>query len=146
MSYVVKLLKPLIVTLFMAMTLITFAATLGRMFPVLPSFYWAGEATRYLNFWMTCLGIGAALHLGLHFSLTVVSDAYPPVLRRGGAVIVNAGMLELRPAVGRDAAAHVLRLHRHSVMWGSGHALQHPGSFQGTDVQARQPQVDKLEQ
>lgn len=124
MSYVVKLLKPLIVTLFLAMTLITFAATLGRMFPVLPSFYWAGEATRYLNFWMTCLGIGAALHLGLHFSLTVVSDAYPPVLRRGAAVIVNAGMLLL--------AAVMINYGIQMITWNFGQlsaAMQLPMSY-----------------
>ncbi|WP_349362870.1 MAG: TRAP transporter small permease [Roseitalea porphyridii] len=95
LSYVVKVLKPIIVLLFLAMTVITLAATLARMFPVLPSLYWAGEATRYLNFWMTCLGIGAALHLGLHFSLTIISDAYPLMVRRAAAVATYAGMMLL---------------------------------------------------
>lgn len=95
MSYVVKILKPVIVFLFLAMTLITFAATLARLFPSLPSFYWAGEATRYLNFWITCLGIGVALHMGTHFSLTIVVDMLPAPLRRAAAIISHVGVLVL---------------------------------------------------
>ncbi|MCT8971830.1 TRAP transporter small permease [Microbaculum marinisediminis] len=95
MSYVVKILKPVIVFLFLTMTLITFAATLARLFPSLPSFYWAGEATRYLNFWITCLGIGVALHMGTHFSLTIVVDMLPAPLRRAAAIISHVGVLVL---------------------------------------------------
>lgn len=95
MSFIVKILKPIIVFLFLSMTLITFGATLARLFPVLPSFYWAGEVTRYLNFWITCLGIGAALYLGTHFSLTVVLDMMPPTFRRISAILSHVGVLIL---------------------------------------------------
>ncbi|MGP9818619.1 TRAP transporter small permease [Salinarimonas sp. NSM] len=95
MSLIVKALKPIIVFLFLLMTLITFAATVARLFPVLPSLYWAGEATRYLNFWITCLGIGIALHLGAHFSMTMLVDALPRPLQRAAAVASHVGVLVL---------------------------------------------------
>jgi TRAP-type C4-dicarboxylate transport system permease small subunit len=95
MAFIVKILKPIIVALFLAMTLITFLATVARMFPVLPSFYWAGEVTRYLNFWITCLGIGVALQMGAHFSLTMLTDVLSPTLRRGAAIISHVGVLIL---------------------------------------------------
>jgi TRAP-type C4-dicarboxylate transport system permease small subunit len=95
MSYVVTVLKPIIVFLFLAMVAITFLATLARIFPVLPTFYWAGEAARYLNFWITCLGIGIALQLGAHFSLTMFVDALPDRLRRTVAMICQIGALIL---------------------------------------------------
>lgn len=94
-SLIVKALKPIIVFLFLLMTLITFAATVARLFPTLPSLYWAGEATRYLNFWITCLGIGVALHLGAHFSMTIVVDSLPEPLRRAAAVVTHVGVLVL---------------------------------------------------
>lgn len=95
MSLIAKALKPIIVFLFLLMTLITFAATVARLFPALPSLYWAGEATRYLNFWITCLGIGIGLHLGAHFSMTVVVDALPQPLRRAAAVVSHVCVLVL---------------------------------------------------
>lgn len=95
MTYVVKALKPIIVFLFLSMTLITFVAALARLFPVLPSLYWAGEATRYLNFWITCLGIGVALHTGAHFSVTLVLDLLPVSLQRGVTIISQIGVLIL---------------------------------------------------
>ncbi|WP_299655305.1 TRAP transporter small permease [uncultured Jannaschia sp.] len=95
MSPIVKILKPVIVTLFLAMTLITFGATLARLFPVMPSFYWAGEVTRYLNFWITCLGIGVALHMGAHFSVTVVLDMMPAPMQRAAKILSHVGVLIL---------------------------------------------------
>lgn len=95
MSLIVKALKPVIVALFLLMTLITFAATVARLFPALPSLYWAGEATRYLNFWITCLGIGIALHLGAHFSMTIVIDALPAPLQRAAAIVSHLGVVVL---------------------------------------------------
>ena len=95
MSLIVSILKPVIVALFLAMTLITFGATLARLFPVLPSFYWAGEVTRYLNFWITCLGIGVALHVGAHFSVTVVLDRMPSPMRRVAKIVSHLGVLIL---------------------------------------------------
>ncbi|HAW45927.1 MAG TPA: hypothetical protein DCX34_01600 [Roseovarius sp.] len=95
MSPIVKILKPIIVTLFLAMTLITFGATLARLFPAMPSFYWAGEVTRYLNFWITCLGIGVALHVGAHFSVTVVLDMMPLPMRRVAKIVSHVGVLIL---------------------------------------------------
>jgi len=94
-SLIVKALKPVIVFLFLLMTLITFAATVARLFPTLPSLYWAGEATRYLNFWITCLGIVIALHVGAHFSMTLFVDALPTPLRRGAAIVSHLGVLVL---------------------------------------------------
>ncbi|WP_034490559.1 TRAP transporter small permease [Afifella pfennigii] len=95
MSYIVRILKPVIVLLFLAMTAVTFAATLARLFPFLPSVYWAGEVSRYLNFWITCLGIGVALHLGTHFSMTMVRDVLPPLQRRLATAICHIGVLIL---------------------------------------------------
>ena len=95
MAFIVKILKPIIVVLFLSMTLITLLATIARMFPVLPSFYWAGEVTRYLNFWITCLGIGIALQMGAHFSLTMLTDVLPPTLRRASSVVSHVGVLIL---------------------------------------------------
>src|SRR5690606_15005148 len=95
MFHIVSILKPIIVFLFLAMVAITFLATLARMFPVLPTFYWAGEAARYLNFWITCLGIGIALQLGAHFSLTLFVDALPDRFRRIAAFICQIGTLTL---------------------------------------------------
>lgn len=95
MSYVSKILKPIIVFLFLTMTLITFVAALARLFPVLPSIYWSGEATRYLNFWITCLGIGVALQTGAHFSVTVVLDLLPVSLQRAATIISHIGVLIL---------------------------------------------------
>ncbi|MBW3097215.1 TRAP transporter small permease [Pseudohoeflea coraliihabitans] len=95
MSYLVRVLKPIIVFLFLAMALITFVATMARLFPVLPSIYWSGEATRYLNFWITCLGIGVALHTGAHFSLTIVIEALPAPLQRIATIISHVGVLIL---------------------------------------------------
>ena len=95
MSPIIKILKPIIVTLFLAMTMITFGATLARLFPAMPSFYWAGEVTRYLNFWITCLGIGVALHMGAHFSVTVVLDLMPLPLQRAAKIISHVGVLIL---------------------------------------------------
>ncbi|MCB8838056.1 TRAP transporter small permease [Aurantimonas sp. VKM B-3413] len=87
MPILTKVLKPVIVFLFLAMTLITFLATLARMFPALPSLYWAGEATRYLNFWVTCLGIGVALQTGSHFTLTMLTERLSTRSQRILAVI-----------------------------------------------------------
>jgi TRAP-type C4-dicarboxylate transport system permease small subunit len=95
MSLMVKILKPVIVTLFLAMTLITFLATLARMMPALPSFYWAGEVTRYINFWITCLGIVVALHLGSHFRLTMVTDHLSAPVQKMAAIISQIGVLVL---------------------------------------------------
>lgn len=95
MQFVTNALKPVIVGLFLAMTLITFLATLARMFPALPSFYWAGEATRYLNFWITCLGIGVALQTGAHFSLVMFTERLSTGLQRILAVISHLTVLIL---------------------------------------------------
>lgn len=95
MPFLTKALKPVIVALFLAMTLITFLATLARMFPALPSFYWAGEATRYLNFWVTCLGIGVALQTGSHFALTMLTERLSSGPRRLLAVVSHLVVLVL---------------------------------------------------
>lgn len=95
MPYIVNVLKPVIVFLFLSMIAITFMATLARMFPVLPTLYWAGEAARYLNFWITCLGIGIALQLGSHFSLTMFVDTLPIRLQRVAAFTCQIGAMIL---------------------------------------------------
>ncbi|MCF8482765.1 MAG: TRAP transporter small permease [Rhodospirillum sp.] len=95
MRYLEKVLKPIIALSFLAMTLVTLVSTLGRMVPFMPSLYWSGELTRYLNFWITCLGIGVALYHGSHFTIGLVSEALSKRARLACEVVWQLAMLVL---------------------------------------------------
>ncbi len=72
-----RFLKPIIIILFIGMTIITLASTLFRLFPFMPSLYWSGEITRYINFWIVCLGIGIAIYRGTHFTFDMILRFIP---------------------------------------------------------------------
>jgi TRAP-type C4-dicarboxylate transport system permease small subunit len=75
-----KLLKPIIIILFLGMTLVTLSSTIFRLFPFMPSLYWAGELTRYLNFWVICLCVGIAIFRGTHFTFDIILRFIPEKL------------------------------------------------------------------
>ncbi len=72
-----RLLKPIIIVLFLGMTLVTLSSTIFRLFPFMPSLYWAGELTRYLNFWIICLCVGIAISHGTHFTFDMILRFIP---------------------------------------------------------------------
>lgn len=95
MKFVISVLKPIIAILFLIMATVTLLSTLGRMIPFFPTLYWAGEFTRYVNFWTVCLGMAVALYHGSHFSLDLVDDLMPAAGRRAMLIVWQLGMIAL---------------------------------------------------
>ncbi len=94
MKILERLLKPIIIFLFIGMTIVTLSSTLFRLFPFMPSLYWSGELTRYLNFWIVCLGIGISIYHGTHFTFDMIIRFIPEklstplILIRQGCMVI----------------------------------------------------------
>ena len=55
---------------------------------------WAEELARYLQIWITFLGIGYGIRRGSHIGMTLLKDRLPPVLKALCGLIVDvAGLL-----------------------------------------------------
>lgn len=55
---------------------------------------WAEELARYLQIWITFLGIGYGIRRGSHIGMTLLKDRLPPVLKAFCGLIVDvAGLL-----------------------------------------------------
>ena len=55
---------------------------------------WAEELARYLQIWITFLGIGYGIRRGSHIGMTLLKDRLPPVLKALCGLIVDvAGFL-----------------------------------------------------
>lgn len=55
---------------------------------------WAEELARYLQIWITFLGIGYGIRRGSHIGMTLLKDRLPPILKALCGLIVDiAGLL-----------------------------------------------------
>ena len=75
------------------MGLVLFVQIIMRTFFSAP-LKWAEELARYLQIWITFLGIGYGIRRGSHIGMTLLKDRLPPVLKALCGLIVDvAGFL-----------------------------------------------------
>jgi TRAP-type C4-dicarboxylate transport system permease small subunit len=84
-----------IVTVFFLMTFTYCLAFTSRYFPVIGTFNWAEELTRFLHVWLLFLSIGYVIRTGSHISMDVLVHAVPRPAQRRLAMLSDAAFVLL---------------------------------------------------